>query len=72
MISLCCEILSLSKRSKEIRVYILSLGIRSENFMCMEFYEPHIKPDKRFVKVSHVFIPPLISADNYTSCIGQF
>ena len=37
--------LSLLKRSKEIRVYILSLGTRSENFMCMEFYEPHIKPD---------------------------
>ena len=39
--------LSLSKRSKEIRVtvYILSLRMRSENFMCMEFYEPHIKPE---------------------------
>ena len=25
--------------------YILSLGMRSENFMGMEFYEPHIKPN---------------------------
>ena len=26
------------------------------------------KLDKLFVKVGHMFIPPLISADNYTSC----
>ena len=36
---------SLSKQSKETKVCIFSLGMRSENFMCMEFYEPHIKPD---------------------------
>ena len=37
--------LSLSKRSNEVRVYISSLGMRSENFMGMVFYEPHIKPN---------------------------
>ena len=37
--------LSLLKRSKEIKVYILSLGVISENFMGMEFYRPHIKPN---------------------------
>ena len=60
--------LSLSKQSKEIRVYILSLGMRC----AWNFYEPFIKPGisvvrSDLVKVSHVFISPLISAENYSS-----